>query len=264
MIDVDEVLARSSARFRAVLAGVPDAAPVPSCPDWSAADLLWHLTEVQSFWATIVADGLLLDEQVQAVAAPVRPAGRADALALFDAASGRLRAGLRAARDDEPVWSWSADHTIGWVRRRQAHEALVHRVDAELAAGLPSEIDSAAAEDGVDELLGQFGSEPPAWGAFDPSGILVEVRSALTGRSWWVRLGRFRGVDPAGGAHDEPDFQPAAGSGPADGPADAVLEGTAPDLLLWLWGRADGSGVTAVGDPAARAALRAALAANTQ
>src|SRR6185312_10928831 len=30
------------------------AAPVPSCPGWTAADLAWHLLEVQFFWATVV------------------------------------------------------------------------------------------------------------------------------------------------------------------------------------------------------------------
>ncbi len=100
MIDFDEVLAVNSTRFREVLAGVPDAARVPSCPDWSAADLLWHLTEVQGFWATIVEEGLHTDEEVHAVLAPPRRADRGAALAQFDAVSARLRAGLAAARDD--------------------------------------------------------------------------------------------------------------------------------------------------------------------
>jgi hypothetical protein len=134
-------------------------------------------------------------------------------------------------------------------------------VDAELTAGVPSEVDPAAAEDGVDELLTLFGAEPPTWGAFDPSGMLVQVRSAPLDRSWWVRLGRFHGVDPSGVGHDEPDFQPVE---PPDGQADAVIEGPARDLLLWLWGRADGTGVRVVGDPTARPALRAAVEANTQ
>jgi hypothetical protein len=30
------------------------AASVPSCPDWRANDLLWHLTEVHDFWCTVV------------------------------------------------------------------------------------------------------------------------------------------------------------------------------------------------------------------
>ena len=43
-----------SARFREVLAGCDPAARVPSCPDWSAADLLWHLATVQRWWAEVV------------------------------------------------------------------------------------------------------------------------------------------------------------------------------------------------------------------
>ncbi len=88
MIDFDEVLAANSRRFREVLAGVPDATRVPSCPDWSAADLLWHLTEVQSFWHTIVDQGLQSDEQVGAVTAPGAPC--------------RPRRGDRAVRERVP------------------------------------------------------------------------------------------------------------------------------------------------------------------
>ena len=261
MIDFNEVLATNSHRFREVLAGVPAASRVPSCPDWAADDLLWHLTEVQSFWLTIVDQGLQTDEEVGAVTAPGRPVDRDAAIALFERVSFHLAMKLDVAGDDVPAWTWTPNHTVGWVRRRQAQEALIHRVDAELTAGLPSEIDPGLAEDGVDELLTQFGSEPPAWGSFDPSGMLVEVRSAPTGRAWQVRLGRFRGVDPSGQGHDEPDYQPMSGPG---GPADAVLEGAPGDLLLWLWGRADGVGISATGDPAARAALREAIVANTQ
>ena len=33
-------------------------ARLPSCPDWTVADLLWHLTEVHDFWRTVVAEQL--------------------------------------------------------------------------------------------------------------------------------------------------------------------------------------------------------------
>ena len=50
-------LQRESARFaQAIREAAPDA-PVPSCPDWNADDLLWHLAEVQWFWATMVREG---------------------------------------------------------------------------------------------------------------------------------------------------------------------------------------------------------------
>jgi uncharacterized protein (TIGR03083 family) len=274
MIDFDEVLAANSTRFREVLAGVPAATRVPSCPDWTAGDLLWHLTEVQGFWGTIVDQGLQTDEEVGAVAAPRRPVDRDAAIALFEEVSARLGAALEAADNDTPVWTWTPDHTVGWIRRRQAQEALMHRVDAELTAGLASEIDPELAEDGVDELLTQFGAQPPAWGAFDPTGMLVEVRCespldpagagaatrpARVARV--VRLGRFRGVDPSGQMHDEPDYQPV---GPPHGPADALIEGSPDELLLWLWGRSEGARIRVTGDRTARGALREAIAANTR
>lgn len=261
MIDFTEVLAANSNRFREVLAGVPAATRVPSCPDWAADDLLWHLTEVQSFWLTIVDQGLQTDEEVGAVTAPGRPVTPDAAIALFEKVSFHLAMKLGVVGDDVPAWTWTANRTVGWVRRRQAHEALMHRVDAELTAGLPSEIDPELAEDGVDEVLTQFGSEPPAWGAFDPSGLLVEVRSVPTGRAGHVRLGRFRGVDPSGQMHDEPDYQPVR---QPDGPADSVLEGPPAELLLWMWGRSEGTGISVTGDQSAREALREAIAANTQ
>src|SRR3954471_10472729 len=49
-----EHIRRESARFREVLADCDPAARVPSCPDWDAAELLWHLAGVQLFWAKIL------------------------------------------------------------------------------------------------------------------------------------------------------------------------------------------------------------------
>src|SRR3954463_6853112 len=57
-IDYLAHLRADSARFRQVLAGTDPATRVPTCPDWDAADLLWHLSEVQNFWGVIVRDKL--------------------------------------------------------------------------------------------------------------------------------------------------------------------------------------------------------------
>jgi hypothetical protein len=51
-------LERDAARFADVLADADRQASVPSCPDWTADDLLWHLGEVFLFWATIVGERL--------------------------------------------------------------------------------------------------------------------------------------------------------------------------------------------------------------
>ena len=260
MIDLDAVLGWNSARFIEVLGGLPEDVPVPSCPDWSAGDLLWHLTSVQAHWADIVERRLPPGDSSGAGPRPERPSTHADLVALFDSSSQRLRAALAVAVDEEPVWTWSADHTIGWVRRRQAHEALVHRVDAELAAGLPSEVDPVVAADGIDELLRHFAANPPDWGSFEPSGPLVAVQSSDVTRSWVVQVGRFRGVEPEGDEVDEPDYLAAPDGA---GSPDVTIAGAAVDLLLWLWGRGDGADLRATGQQAAMPALREAIVANT-
>ena len=77
---------------------------------------------------------------------------------------GRPGRGARRRRPAEEAWTWSDDHTVGFILRRQAHEALVHRLDAEQAAGRGHELDAALAADGVHECLDvMYGGMPP-WG----------------------------------------------------------------------------------------------------
>jgi hypothetical protein len=45
-------LARESARFADVLRAAPAPARVPTCPEWDAVDLLWHLARVQ--WLSLI------------------------------------------------------------------------------------------------------------------------------------------------------------------------------------------------------------------
>lgn len=50
-------LAGNPARFVKVLAQAPTGRRVPTCPDWDADDLLWHLGQVQWCWAPSWAAG---------------------------------------------------------------------------------------------------------------------------------------------------------------------------------------------------------------
>ena len=146
-------LQTESAMFLDAAQAADPAARVPSCPDWDADDLLWHLGEVQWFWATIVADDLRTGQQIEDLVEPERPADRAGLLAFYREQSPRLHGVAAEADPAEPRWMWVSDealHDVAYVRRRQAHEALVHRVDAELTAGRPiSPIDVGLAADGV-------------------------------------------------------------------------------------------------------------------
>ncbi|MDZ5622145.1 maleylpyruvate isomerase N-terminal domain-containing protein [Nocardioides bizhenqiangii] len=239
---------RDSARFREVLAACDPAAPVPSCPEWSAADLLWHLTTVQHSWWAVVVNRPQSREEM-GYTEPDRPEGYDALLAAFDDAHGAFAAALEAADPAEPAWSWSseaADQTVAFTYRRQAHEALIHRVDAELTAGALTSLDPALAADGVDEALDKMYGALPSWGRFEPQPRYIEFRIADFGTSVWTQLGTFSGTAPDGEEFsDEQDMHVVADPGV---PPDAVVAGDAAVLDSWLWHRGDEAGIAISGD----------------
>jgi uncharacterized protein (TIGR03083 family) len=236
-----------SARFLAVLRDADPTARVPSCPDWDADDLLWHLAEVQWFWGTVVLGRL---QSVDGLDGPDRPGSHASLLAFFEEQTQRLYDALAAADPSEPVYMWAEDKTVGYVRRRQAHEALIHRLDAELTTDQVTPLDAGLAADGVHEALAVMYGGCPPWGTFTPSATHLHVRATDTGLVVPVVLGRFTGTDPENGkAYDEDDISVRAAD-PSAEPA-AVVSGTADDLDAWLWHRRGQEVVTVEGDDAA-------------
>lgn len=241
-------LRADSARFAAVLAGTDPSTPVPACPDWSAADLVAHLTGVQTFWGTIVAERLTAPPaEPESDAAAVPPTDLSGLLAEFAAASERLTSALAAAGPDEPVWTWhDTDHTIGFVLRRQAHEALVHRLDAESTAEVPFDpVDPELADDGVDEALDvMYGGAPP-WATVTLDGPVGLLRTTDTARQWWLQVGRFDGVGPESGTEyqDEPMLALLP-----DGRPTFTVQAAAADLDAWLWNRPTSGPVSVDGD----------------
>jgi len=232
-----------SARFLDALHGGDLAREVPTCPDWSAADLLWHLSEVQWFWGTIVRERLQSPDDLEP---PGRPGGDHALMQFFEEQSARLLLALTDADPAEPVYTWSEDKTVGFIRRRQAHEALIHRLDAEQTAGAVTPLDPALAADGVDEALDVMFGGTPAWGRFDGGGGFVRVDITDQGESVWVETGRFTGTDPESGqTYDEDDISKVE---PRDGEPDVVVSGSAAVLDAWLWGRGDDSAVSVTGD----------------
>ena len=236
-----------SARFRAVLADCDPDARVPGCPDWTAADLLWHLARVQWFWSTVIRTRPAAPEgdDDDEVAGPDRPATYVGLLAAYDEYSAALVAELHAADPAAPAWSWSDEQTVGFTLRRQAHEALIHRLDAEQTVDQVTPLDPELAADGVDECLDvMFGGAPP-WGEFAPLPHFVRVDITDRDESLWVQIGRFTGTDPDGEHHDLEDIR-VVPAPPAE--ADAVVAGPAAELDAWLWHRGDDSAVHVTGD----------------
>ena len=114
-----------SARFRAALADCDPSARVPTCPDWDAADLLWHLAKVQLFWAKVIRHRPASpdDPEIGEEDAAQRPESYAELLDAFDDYSHALATELERAGPEAEAWHWSGDNRVGTSYRRQAHEA---------------------------------------------------------------------------------------------------------------------------------------------
>lgn len=261
----ERVIGQESARAADALEKAPLSAQVPACPDWSTADLAYHLGEVQDFWSQIVGNA---------------PAGPDDAqdterlpddelVAFLRTRTGALLTAIAAHDPADPCWSWSpVGGTVGWVLRRQSHEALVHRVDAEQTAGLPvTDPGVVLAADGVDEMLGVMVSGLPEWATFTPDGQRVRLHATDAGREWVMAFGRFHGTSPASGKQYDDECAELVGGAPWEGEDEdvtATVSGSAWDLELWLWGRGGIDALERDGDPAAIERLRAVIVESTQ
>jgi hypothetical protein len=133
-----------------------------------------------------------------------------------------------------------------------AQETVIHRVDAELGAGVASApIPADLASDGIDEFLVAFVENGSRTWPEDFSEVLSNadgraVRLQTPDASWLVRptpeLVEVRASDVDTGA--------------------ATVRGEAAEMLLWLWNRADDDVVTIDGDADLVVYLRTVLAAS--
>ena len=157
---------------------------VPSCPEWTMSDLVWHVGWVHSFWGQIVARRLT---QPSDVVMPERPEDE-KLVDWFGELSGDTADVLEHADPADEVFTWAAQKDVAFVQRRMAQEVTVHAWDAVGAAGDPEPVDADLAVDGIDEYIELF---MPVWvrQPVDPGPYSV----ALSGR-------RIAGVLVARGA----------------------------------------------------------------
>ncbi|WP_030719084.1 maleylpyruvate isomerase family mycothiol-dependent enzyme [Streptomyces sp. NRRL F-2580] len=224
-------VAAETAAFVAAVKAADLSTPVPTCPGWTLEDLTRHVGSVHRWFTELLRRRIQQPPTSREVdlRLPERPDGLPDWLA----ASAAEAAGVFAATDlDTPMWAWGVDqHARFWVRR-MLFETLVHRVDAQLALGLPPQVDHALAVDGIDEFLTNL----PFASSFAP--LTAQLRAADRtirfsctegdgdGEGDWLV-----GLRPDGFALVSDDAGPRA--------ADATVRGTAADLLLLLYGRLD-------------------------
>lgn len=242
-----EPIAQFSTHLASTAAAASLEVAVPTCGDWTMADLIWHMTEVQRFWSRAIANRPAGPENYDV---PTRPSD--DALvSTLQRTSAELLDALRGVDATEHAWSWAEEQTVGFTLRRQTHEALIHLVDALLAAGEPlPTVDPLLAADGIDEVFGVMVS-PPAGSAVSDDGPAVAIHATDTGDQWLVA---FATVPEIGAVMT-----------PTDRPSDATLTGSAFALDLWLWGRStDDSTISVDGDESLAHRLRELVAGETQ
>lgn len=252
-----------SDRFAAVLRDLDPSARVPSCADWDAADLLWHLAEVHRFWARIIGGRITDEAQVEAIEAgkAARPRSYTDLLAFYGRTTDELIDALSAVDDHTEVWTWASEQTVGFVRRFQAHEALMHRVDAELTAGSVTPLPSELAADGINVVLRYSKSWRPGWSTWTPSGGAGLLRATDTDAHALVETGTWSGSSPdTGTTYDaQPCLQIVADAEPA-----YTVSAPAADLDAWLWNRPGFATVSVSGDDDAFGRLRSLVEAGVQ
>jgi len=211
-----------------VLAAIANAAdpeaPVPSCPDWTLRQLLTHIGRVHRWAAKIVGTRSADYVDFRSVPDGRLPGDRADRGRWLSEGAARLIAALGEAGDDQ-VWAFGALVPASFWARRQAHETMVHRADAQLAVGEPIHMRAELAADAIDEWLTVmsgplYGKPDPRAAALSPGRTMhVHATDAELGGTgeWLVR-------HSADGVH----VQSGHGSG------DVALSGSAADLLVVL------------------------------
>lgn len=188
-----------AAMATSLAAADPDAA-VPACPDWKVRDLASHVIGVHT-WVT----STLGNPKPGPYGEPPQEGDAAQLSGNYARAAQALVDRLHELSPDTPSWTFDEDNqTAGYWRRRQLQEISVHRWDV-----APYDMDPATAADGIDEAVHFFVARQVARGRVTlPAGSLRLVTPEQT---WTI----------------------------GEGQPESVVEGSAPDLLLSLWGRKD-------------------------
>lgn len=219
-----DALQEQAARFSAALRDSTFDSRVPSCPNWAALDLVRHVVQVYAHKAAVLRAGKAVPgHEVDAAGDAPLP----DALERHDAVVADLAGVLAGLHPEDAAWTWmegAGESTVGAWARRMAHEALVHRVDAELTAGMAiSPVKDALAVDGVNEVLTWMAGDPDV--VAEDDGVIGSAGSVLLdcGEVAWL-------VDVGDGRHVvTPTYAGAS--------ADARISSDPMALDLLLWGR---------------------------
>ncbi|MGJ0118518.1 maleylpyruvate isomerase family mycothiol-dependent enzyme [Williamsia sp. MIQD14] len=200
---------------------------VPTCPDWTIADLVahqgmvhrWARAQILGAEAPFASESDVLDR--------VAPSDLTD---WFVEGARELLATLETADPDVDAWVFmdTGRTPLEFWTRRQAHETTIHAVDAVAAedGSLPTAaavgIDPALAADGLDELLVRFAPRGRSK-LYDGEPLTIGVETTDTDHAWTLSVSA-EALSVTDGAPESPT---------------ATWRGTAVVLYLGLWNRGD-------------------------
>jgi uncharacterized protein (TIGR03083 family) len=221
-----EALVRSGTALREAAATAGPDARVPTCPAWDVTKLVVHQGMVHR-WA---AANLRGETGHDTAASHAEARAAASLLDWYDHGLAALVDTVQATPEDAKamVFLRDAPPPRRFWARRQAHETTIHSVDAISAvcrrwpAAADVDVDPVLAADGIDELLMGFITRGKGR-LHAPEPYTVLVRTSDTGDAWTLRIGEGPIVTTPGGT----------------GRPGAVFSGSAVQLYLSLWNRAD-------------------------
>ncbi|GHJ50466.1 hypothetical protein Cs7R123_78080 [Catellatospora sp. TT07R-123] len=221
----------------------PAGAQVPTCPDWSVADLDRHVGMVYLHKVACMRDGAMPQEPQDW---PPPGVADEDPIALLRRGYAELTAQFAAKAPAESAPTWFApDQTVGFWIRRMVHETVIHRIDGELATGVGSlTVPDEVALDGIDELLRCF----LAYGSTAWHQYFAAALAGADGGSVAIESGSRRWLV----APTPTEVLVTEG----DGPAAATVAGAPDAMLRWVWRRGDDAELAVTGAAGRVAGLR--------
>lgn len=151
-MDFRASLLEQTRAFGDLVRSADPATPVPTCGDWTLKQLFRHVGRGNRWAAQIISERRHqpLDPRDVRDGRPPEDA---------DAAVDWLNRGAQLVIDavdrvgTERVWTFNGPRPAGWWLRRRLHEVAVHRIDAALAVGAPTDLPAELAADSLSEWI---------------------------------------------------------------------------------------------------------------
>lgn len=155
---VNAVIERTST-FADWVHGRDAAAPVPTCPKWTLADLVDHVGSTQRMVAMLVGERMTEPSKAFEGYVP-GPADSSQWRAWLTEGADWAKLAFDGVADDTPVWDPSgAAAGVPFWSRRLFGEACVHSADAASAVGMPYELAPDLAVGAIEDWLDTMTSQ---------------------------------------------------------------------------------------------------------